>query len=189
MKSKILIVYSHPDKESYNKEILTKTIEILKEKKIDYQVLDLYKMKFNPILEKEELNRIISNETKEIQNKIKESNKLIFIYPIWWGTMPAILKGFCDRVFTPGFAYKYINSIPRGLLKNKKALVLTTSGAPKIYNLLTCNKFTKGLIKNILSFCGIASSSYIFSSALNIEKDKLNIQKFTEKKVNKFLRK
>jgi NAD(P)H dehydrogenase (quinone) len=142
-------------------------------------------MKFNPVLDLEE----IGDDIKKIQKDITESNKLIFIYPIWWGTMPAVLKGFCDRVFTPGFAYKYINSIPRGLLKNKKALVLTTTGAPKIYNIITGNKTSKGLTKNILKFCAIPAKSYNFSSALKIKKDKEKVRRFTEDKIKSFLRK
>jgi hypothetical protein len=44
---------------------------------------------------------------KKIQKQITESNHLIFIYPVWWGSMPAILKGFFDRVLTPGFAFRF----------------------------------------------------------------------------------
>lgn len=188
---KILIIYTHPDTEGYNKEILKNTQKILKQKKVDYKLLDLYKINYNPILNKEELSVKGGSplkDTLKIQKEIKE-RELIFIYPIWWGTMPAILKGFIDRVFSAGFAYKYVNGIPRGLLKGKKAIILTTSGAPKIYNLLTFNRATKGLKNNVLKFCSISSKAHIFPKALNIKKDREKVKEFTYKKVNLFLKK
>jgi NAD(P)H dehydrogenase (quinone) len=187
---KLLIIYAHPDTDGYNKEILKNTLDVFKNKKIDYKLLDLYKINYNPILDKEEIplkGGLPLKETIKIQKDIKERD-LIFIYPIWWGTMPAILKGFMDRVFSAGFAYKYVNGIPRGLLKGKKALVLSTSGAPNIYNWITCKRATKGLTKNILSFCAVKSKAYIFGNALNIDKDRENVKKFTIKKINSFLK-
>ncbi len=174
MNKKILIIYAHPDTKGYNKEILKITEEFLKKEKKDYKLLNLYKLKYNPVLDKDEMiikGGKISLETEKFQKEIKERDNLIFIYPIWWGTMPAILKGFMDRVFSAGFAYKYINGIPRGLLNNKKALIFATSGAPNIYNKITFNKFTKSLSKDVLKFCAISSKSKIIGGALNIDKD------------------
>jgi NAD(P)H dehydrogenase (quinone) len=192
MNNKILIIYTHPDTDGYNKEILRVVEEKLKKEQIDYNLIDLYKIKYNAILEKEELytkgNRFISEENIKIQNEIKQRDKLIFIYPIWWGTMPAILKGFTEKVFTPRFAYYYENKLPNGLLKEKKAFIFSSSGSPRIYNLLTFNRAVKTLTKNVLKFCGIKSDFLIIPSAFNVEKDKDKIKKIVIKKLNKFIK-
>ncbi len=136
-------------------------------------------MKFNPCLDKEEMIRENkpSKEIIDIQKEVKERDTYIFIYPVWWRGMPGILKGFADRVFSAGFAFKYVNSMPVGLLKGKKALVLTTTGAPSFYNLLTCNRGAKALTRNVLKFCAIKTKTYTFSKALNIEKDREDVKK------------
>lgn len=192
MNSKILVIYSNFDKDGYNKEILKNTLDFLEKEKKDYKLLDLYKMNYNPVLDDKEI--ILKKgknyqETLKIQKDIKERDILIFIYPIWWGTMPAILKGFIDRTFTAGFAYKYVNSIPRGLLKGKKAFIFSTSGVRGLYNKITYNKYTRGLRKDVLRFCGISSKSIIIGKALNIKKknEKEKIKKIVYKKLNNFL--
>jgi len=156
---------------------------------LDYFLIDLYKTNYNPVLSQDELytkgNKYISPENLEFQRLIKERDKLIFIYPIWWGSMPAILKGFLDRVFTPNFGFYYKSRIPIGLLKDKRALVFSTSGAPGIYNLLTLNRFTRPLTKDVLRFCGIRSKSLIIGSAFNIEKR--DISRKVLKSLDKFI--
>ena len=127
---KTLVIYAHPDHESHSKLTLDLVEEKLKSQKIDYEVLDLYKMNFNPVLSldlyDEKINGL-SKEIRDIQQKIIDSTELIFIYPIWWGTMPAMMKGFIDRTFTSGFAFKYgANGIPIKLLKGKHAKVFVS---------------------------------------------------------------
>jgi len=85
---------------------------------------------------------------------IKEADKLIFIFPIWWSGMPAILKGFIDRVFVSGFAYSYKKIGLEGHLKGKSAWIITTMDAPAIV-LPFCNDYGQVLKDQILKPCGI----------------------------------
>ena len=85
---------------------------------------------------------------------IKEADKLIFIFPIWWSGMPAVLKGFIDRVFVSGFAYSYKKIGLEGHLKGKSAWVITTMDAPAII-LPFSNDYGKVLKNQILKQCGI----------------------------------
>jgi len=143
---KFLIIYAHPDSEGFSSYCLQSIKNNLLKQKKDFEVLDLYSMNYDPVLKLDELytagNRNISIENQKLQQKISEADKLIFIYPIWWGGMPAILKGFVDRIFTPGFAFKYrrdkfLKFIPDKLLNNKKIAIITSSGAPIfIYKIL-----------------------------------------------------
>lgn len=128
------IIYVHPWEGSYNHAILKNIIEDLKSKNKKFQVIDLYEDNFNPVYSKEELRLYSTGEyldplIKGYQNKLKNSSELIFIFPIWWFDLPAILKGFLDKVLLPKFTYledKEGNWKP--LLTNiKKVTVVTTA--------------------------------------------------------------
>lgn len=169
-----LIIYAHPKMEGHCASMLKHTEKELQERKEKYELIDLYKIKFNPSLNEEELytsgKKFQSEEVKEIQNKIKNSDKLIFIYPIWWNNCPAILKGFIDKVFTPkfGFVYKKLFGMayPEGLLKEKKALVLTSSGAYNfIFRFIAGKRGVKIITKDALAFCGIKSKGINYGGA------------------------
>jgi NAD(P)H dehydrogenase (quinone) len=64
------------------------------------------------------------------QDDIRAAAAVTLIYPLWWLSMPAMMKGYVDRVFARGFAYESHEGIVRGLLTGKKAVLMTVSGAP-----------------------------------------------------------
>jgi NAD(P)H dehydrogenase (quinone) len=139
---KFLIIYAHPKSDGFSSYCIESVKNILSEKMENFEVLDLYSMNYDPVLKLEELytagNKNVSPENQQLQEKIKNSDRLIFIYPVWWGGMPAILKGFIDRIFIPGFAFKYskeklLKFIPDKLLDDKKILILISSGGPKFF--------------------------------------------------------
>lgn len=128
-----LIIYAHPNSKSFNHAILETTQAALTAAGDEVRVRDLYAQKFQPVLGAEDFiamgNGAPQADVQEEQAHIKWADKIIFIYPMWWGDRPAILKGYIDRVFTNGFAYEY-NPAPRGLLDPRKALVIQTVGGP-----------------------------------------------------------
>lgn len=171
---KTLIIYAHPETKGHNYAILEETKKWLENNKQDYEVLDLYKMKFDPVLKEEEHysfgKRDIKKEVKQIQDNISKTKKMIFIFPIWWNNVPAILKGFLDRVFTTRFAFNYkvgpLNmTIPEPLLKGKKAVAIYTSGSPRvIYSLIFGRRGYKVIAKDSLRFCGIKTKGFHLGS-------------------------
>jgi NAD(P)H dehydrogenase (quinone) len=184
---KTLIIYAHPDHESHAKHTLELVEKKLKEKNINYELVDLYKEKFNPVLPEDEIYgakaKVPKKEIAHLRSKIDESNHLIFIYPVWWSGMPAILKGFIDRVFSGGYAFKYSDKgIPIGLLKGKKATVFATTGANKFTTwLFLGNRFKKNIAKDILEFCGIKTEVYHTDTARVLDdKQKEKIRKNVE---------
>ncbi|MFP4022745.1 MAG: NAD(P)H-dependent oxidoreductase, partial [Candidatus Paceibacterota bacterium] len=100
---KVIVVYAHPGTDGFSSTMLERVKADLEERGIEHEIWDLYKIGYDPVLKKEEVytagNRKVSDENLKFQEKIGEASKLIFIYPVWWGGMPAILKGFIDRVF------------------------------------------------------------------------------------------
>jgi NAD(P)H dehydrogenase (quinone) len=132
-----LIIYAHPDSKSFNHAMLEQVKSTLEKKNIPYKAIDLYAIDYNPVLSLEELKGQNSMQTIEFQKQIKESTHLIFIFPVWWFRAPAILEGFCDKVFTAGFAYHYkhlfgVYGIPIRHLADKRVTALITHGAPAL---------------------------------------------------------
>jgi len=87
--------------------------------------------------------------------------------------MPAILKGFIDRVFVAGFAYMYKGKLPVGLLTGKKAVIFTTTGASRlITKLFMKDTSTKVLAKYMLGFCGVETSVFYLPEAQRYTSEK-----------------
>ena len=93
-----------------------------------------------------------------LQDKIREAAHLVFVYPVWWGSVPALLKGVLDRVFLPHFAFKYQKGspFPKQLLTGKSArLIVTMDTPPWYYKLVYGAPSHKMMKRTVLEFCGI----------------------------------
>lgn len=156
----VVIIYSHPNTKSFNHAILEQVKQGLKESKHSVEVVDLYADGFNPVLvynENVKRSELINDaETAHYRELIKQADQLIFIYPIWWYGLPAILKGFIDRVFVSGFAYTSGGKTPKGLLGDKSAWVIYTIDSPAWFvRLFRKNIEWKTMKDAILNYCGI----------------------------------
>ncbi len=177
-----LIVYAHPKTGGYCEAILEETKAVLAAKNLPTEIIDLYALNYNPVLLEEEHytagKKAISQQTSSFQEMIRKADTLIFIYPLWWGTMPAILKGFFDRTFVSGFGFEYNRGMPVCLLKGKKAIVMFTSAVPAAYSIIFgCNRPKKLIAKDILGFCGIKTKICQLGSAkLFDEKEKERVK-------------
>lgn len=130
----ILIVLGHPDAGSFNAAIARAAKEELEE--LGHQVVfhDLYREGFDPLLPTEEIpldgpvDPLIARHCDELA----QADGLVVVHPNWWGQPPAMLKGWVDRVFRPGVAYRFLEGddgegVPEGLLKARLAVVFNTS--------------------------------------------------------------
>lgn len=126
----IAIIYCHPSDWSFNHEILQSITNRLSGEGREYDVINLYAEGFNPVLDSQMLSgKPEDDETLlRYQETLRKSDQAIFIFPIWWGMMPAMLKGFFDRAFTKGVVY---DTTPEGdmlpCLSIDKTTVITTS--------------------------------------------------------------
>lgn len=129
---KNLIVYAHPNSGSLNHFFKQTVLESLQESGEEIEVRDLNQINFNPVLSLDDMNgqRMgkVADDVKTEQDFIAWSDRIIFIYPIWWTGMPAIMKGYIDRVFSYGFAYRYDQGIQKGLLTGKKTIIINSHG-------------------------------------------------------------
>lgn len=131
---KVLTIFSHPNPDSFNGAVLNIAREVLNGRGHEVKVRDLNKLGWNPILSTDDLGKLYSGTVPDDiaaeQAEVRWADVLVFIYPIWWFERPAILKGWFDKVFSHGFAYQQTKEgTVEGLLKGKRAVVITTSGA------------------------------------------------------------
>jgi NAD(P)H dehydrogenase (quinone) len=129
-----LIIYAHPNPASFNGALLDKSIELL-EAYGEVKVHDLYSMNFQPVLGSDDFayfhQKTVAPDVRPLQEDIEWAEYCVVIFPTWWAGMPAILKGYFDRVLTTGFAYSYDaqgnKSVP---LKGRKVAIFQTAGTP-----------------------------------------------------------
>lgn len=130
----VLIVLAHPDQNSFNHAIADTCRRRLSDNGYEILFHDLYRERFDPVLDKDEILRDGRVNEKIIRycEELTNCDGIIIIHPNWWGQPPAILKGWIDRVFRPGIAYEFDEGdkgegIPVGLLRTETALVFNTS--------------------------------------------------------------
>lgn len=127
-----LIIYAHPNENSLNHHLLNTVVETLQFRNEEVVVRDLYSIGFDPVLSLNDMQgqRMgkVSDDVKAEQEHILWAEQITFIYPIWWTGLPAMMKGFIDRVFSYGFAYRYDQGVQKGLLKGKKTVIINTHG-------------------------------------------------------------
>lgn len=154
---KIFILIGHPDKESFNKELAFSYAEGAKERGHEVRITNLGDLQFDSILHRgyREIQEL-EPDLKKAQEAIKWCDHFVIFYPSWWSTMPALLKGFFDRVWLPGFAFHFHqNGIWwDGLLKGRTARVFVTSDAPPIFTRIIFGDTTNEIRKGILWFAG-----------------------------------
>lgn len=154
----ILIIYAHPNPKSFNAAIL-KQVQNTLSKSHNVATLDLYAEGFDPILRFDEVNKRRDlaqvSDMKKYRDRVKAADHLIFIFPIWWSGMPAIMKGFIDRVFVAGFAYSYKKTGLSGHLKGKSARIITTHNTPAPL-MPFVQDYGKVLKNQVLKSCGIS---------------------------------
>ncbi|MBE0556597.1 MAG: NAD(P)H-dependent oxidoreductase [Proteobacteria bacterium] len=134
---KILIIVGHPDPKSFNHAIASGVHDALRNDGHDVTSHDLYAEAFNPLLPVQEIPEggAIPVDIQGHCEELRSADGIVVIHPNWWGQPPAILKGWVDRVFRPGVAYRFAGGddgegVPIGLLRAKAAVVLNTSNTP-----------------------------------------------------------
>ncbi len=172
---KILIINGHPDSESYCFAIHNAYKKGVLESNSELKEINVRALKFNPNLEFGYRKRTeLEPDLLDAQEKIKWSNHIVWIYPVWWGSYPAILKGFIDRVFLPGFAFqKRENSIWWDkFLTHKSARVISTLDQPAwYYKWVNKHPSHTAIEKLTCDFVGIKPVKFTTIGSLRLSKE------------------
>ncbi|HEY2494419.1 MAG TPA: NAD(P)H-dependent oxidoreductase [Paenibacillus sp.] len=154
---KTLVIYTHPNHKSLSYAFLQKVIQGSSENANikELKVLDLYEEGFDPILvfNEDKRRRYMHTDPnlEKYRDQITWADKIVFIYPIWWGRPPAMLMGYIDQLFASNFAYRDKGGLlPEGLLKGKSVVCISTMKGPAKYPLVFLNNAHKILMKRAL---------------------------------------
>lgn len=181
-----LIISAHPSEKSFSNYLAD--ILDTKSKAHGWNSFwhNLYKSDFKPVLSSSDLQLLKNGETPldiySEQQKIVKADIISIIYPLWWASFPAVLKGYIDRVLTNGFAYTYVNNGATGLLTDKKVIIHTTMGNTveeyEQKGLIEAFKRSQG--EEVFGFCGMEILMHNFYPQITIA-DELQRNKYIEK--------
>ncbi|TVQ14917.1 MAG: flavodoxin family protein [Bacteroidetes bacterium] len=169
---KVLIIYSNHHEGNFNWQLLEKLKDSLLHNGHELVVRDLYQLDFDPVLRTKDFEMISSGnipaDIEKEQSFVSWADAMIFIYPVWWGGMPAIVKGYIDKVFSWGFAYKSNGKGVYPLLTGKNVIVMNSLGQSR-------SEYEKGMfqamnlinVEGVFGFCGINVASQLYFSSIH----------------------
>ncbi|MGV2450215.1 NAD(P)H-dependent oxidoreductase [Chryseobacterium cucumeris] len=156
---KIAIINGHPNKDSFNFGVTEAYRLGASETGAEVREIVIRDLNFNPNLQFGYQKRMeLEPDLIKAWEIIQWADHLVWVHPVWWGGFPALMKGFIDRLFLPGMAYKYReNSVWWDkLLKGKTAHIITTLDQPGwYYRLFFGRPSVNQLKKSILEYCGV----------------------------------
>ncbi len=159
MTKNVLVFLGHPNKDSFDGALAEAYAQGARSAGANVKVMKIGDIKFDPILWKGyNIIQELEPDLKEAQNNIKWAHHIVFVYPTWWSTMPALFKGFFDRIWLPGFAFHYENGNlrPKKKLTNRSAhLIFTMDSPPWYYGLFMHAPGHTMMKKGLLHFSGI----------------------------------
>jgi NAD(P)H dehydrogenase (quinone) len=129
-----LIVLGHPNPNSYSDALANAYARGMREAGAEVELLALRELSFDPILRQGFTGtQALEPDLVRAQRELARASHVAWFFPTWWGAPPALVRGFVDRVFLPGFAYKHRgngNGLPDPLLKGRTSHVVTTMDSP-----------------------------------------------------------
>jgi NAD(P)H dehydrogenase (quinone) len=157
---KILVIIGHPNPQSFNHALAAQYAEAARAAGHEVTVLALNELRFDPILRLGYAGeQALEPDLQRAQAAILRAEHIVIVFPSWWGSMPALLKGFIDRTLLPGFAFKYRSRDTPWwdqLLKGRTGRILLTMDTPWWYNRLVYGNANINMLKAAtLQFCGI----------------------------------
>lgn len=171
---KILIITAHPSEQGFTHKIANTYKKASEIKENEVEIMDLYDTKIKQdYLNFEDIKKTkTTSEMQFIQNKILWADELVFIFPIWWADAPAIVKNFFDTNFSAGFAFKYENKKPVGLLKGKTAKIFATCDGPGFYYRFPIIPLSIIWGKARLGFCGVKLTKFVIFDKMRTRDEK-----------------
>lgn len=167
-----LVVYAHPNPASFCHALKDAVVETLVAQQRSVVVRDLYQLGFQPVLSGDDFAAFqAGNLPVDIgveQEQVAAAELIVFIYPVWWAGLPAMLKGYIDRVYAHGFAYRVEAGQVIPLLGDKRVVLISTTGnSTEAY---TANGMLAAMQKTadqgIFQFCGMEVTEHLFLGAV-----------------------
>ncbi len=175
MSKRIAIIIGHPDKESYNFALAAAYKCGAEKAGAEVREIIIRDLDFNPNLEFGYRKRTeLEPDLLKSQETLKWADHLVWIYPVWWASVPALMKGFLDRVLLPGYAFtKREGSVWWDKhFTGKTARIISTLDQPSWYYVLfNGSPSHKAMKKLTLNFIGVKSVRITSIGPLRLSKD------------------
>lgn len=162
MPKRVVIIQGHPDAQSrhFGHALADEYAKGCEDGGHEVRRIEVAKLDFPLLRTKEDFEKgLPSDSIKQAQDAIRWADHLVIIYPLWLGSMPALLKAFLEQILRPGFAFEYQKSggMAKKLLTGKSARIVITMGMPAfVYRWIFGASDLKSLKRNTLWFCGIS---------------------------------
>jgi putative NADPH-quinone reductase len=146
----ILLILGHPSKDSFSNALLEAYKKGAESEGATVKTIYISDLDFNGYRTGDGME--LEEDLVKSQGLILWADHVVLAFPNWWGFMPAITKGFIDRIFLPGFAFKHQSGkiFPEKLLKGKSIRVLVTMDTPKFWFYLVYRASQYQILKNIV---------------------------------------
>jgi NAD(P)H dehydrogenase (quinone) len=178
-----LLIVSHPGRESFTHAIARAYKRELEALGHETVLRDLYRTRFDPLLGEGELIGAARSFTpaavRREQRRLLDAGAVAFFFPLWWAYMPAMMKGYIDRVLAAGVAYDLHDDEMTPRMLGKKALIFTSSGADMTYLRRSRQWRAMRTLEedHILSFCGIALLEHVHFASIRPGLPKRTVEK------------
>ncbi|WCE32180.1 NAD(P)H-dependent oxidoreductase [Vibrio sp. SCSIO 43137] len=186
---RVLVVFNHPYQGSFCNSILNSVMRGLDEGQHEMDVIHLDKEQFDPVMRSKDLQAftiaktdperaytMLDEQVLDYKRRVENADHIVFIFPIWWELMPALTKGFIDKLIFPGIAYNYKeNGLGMYSLLNKLegVTMITTMNTPSLaYRLLFGNAIQKALMMGTFWKIGIKKRKWINLTNVKFSSDK-----------------
>jgi len=158
--SNVLVIAGHPDSTSFSSALAQAYAQAAERRGATVTLIDLAQLQFDPILRRAyKVDQPLEPDLQMAAAAIKAADHVAWFFPMWWGGAPALVKGFIDRVFTPGFAFRYRgrNQLPEKLLKGRSARLVSSMDSPLAwYSLILRRVLHASFGMATLSFVGFS---------------------------------
>jgi putative NADPH-quinone reductase len=154
---KITIIIGHPDKNTYCGELARRYEKGALSSGHEVRMIAVGDLQFDPILHHGyKVIQPLEPDLIKVQEDIKWADHLVIVYPNWWGTMPALMKGMLDRMLLPGFAFRFHKTgyLWDKLLAGRSAHVYVTMDSPPLINRIIFGDNINEIKRDILGFIG-----------------------------------
>ena len=159
---KVLVVLAHPNPDSFSHAIANRVLEALGDRNHSVSVLDLYSIGYSPAMTRAELaaypttTPAIEPMVIEHTRLIQECSTIVFVYPTWWSSLPALLKGWIDRTMLPGVAFSVDPEslkLQPGLTNVRRLIGISTFGGPRFASLVVRDNGSKIVTRSLRAIC------------------------------------
>ena len=159
----VLVVLAHPNADSFNHAIAERAVATLRSAGREVQLLDLYALGFKAAMSTDERaayhgdQPVLDPLVAEHVELLRRADTLVFVYPTWWSSLPAILKGWLERVMVPGVAFVFDDAgkVKSALTHVRRIVGISTYGSSRLYVRAINDNGRRTLTRNLRLTCGL----------------------------------